>query len=194
MNTRAAILTSIAVVAVTLLVAVGAATLLRGPEATTGNQSAAPVSSPSSAPVTGRPDCPADGVGPVSLPCLGGNAGGSGQGGIVLANVWAWWCGPCRDELVHVQEYAQAHPEVTVVGVHADENPANGAAFLTDLGIDLPSYQDSDNTFAGTLGLPGVVPVTVLFVDGEQVDFYPRVFHSAGDIEDAVAESLSEAA
>lgn len=78
------------------------------------------------------------------------------------------------------------------MGVHADQNAANGAAFLNDVGVELPSYQDSDNTFAGTLGLPGVVPITVLFLDGEQVAMFPKTFSSpeeiAADVDAALAE------
>lgn len=141
-----------------------------------------------------RPNCAATGVGGIELPCLGGENGtaGADEGEVVVANVWAWWCGPCRDELPYLEEYAETHPEVEVVGVHADQNASNGAAFLNDLGVDLPSYQDADNTFAGTLGLPGVVPITVLFVGGEQAAVFPKTFDSAEEIAADVDAALAE--
>ena len=108
-----------------------------------------------------------------------------------MANVWAWWCGPCRDELPYFDEFAAAHPEYTVVGVHADRNPGNGAAMLDELGISLPSYQDLDNTFAGTLGLPGVIPITVVFDGDEQLQMFPRTFESAAEIEEAVQAAVT---
>lgn len=143
-----------------------------------------------------RPDCSATGVGGIELPCLGGENGSvdAGGGEVVLANVWAWWCGPCRDELPYLEDFADTHPEIEVVGVHADQNGANGAAFLNDLDVDLPSYQDADNTFAGTLGLPAVVPITVLFVDGEQVAVFPKTFDSAEEIAADVDAALAEQA
>lgn len=143
-----------------------------------------------------RPDCSATGVGGIELPCLGGENGSvdAGGGEVVLANVWAWWCGPCRDELPYLEDFADTHPEIEVVGVHADQNGANGAAFLNDLDVDLPSYQDADNTFAGTLGLPAVVPITVLFVDGEQVAVFPKTFDSAEEITADVDAALAEQA
>src|SRR5699024_2420757 len=126
--------------------------------------------------VADRPDCQDDGAAGVQLPCLGGEQG-QGNGLPTVVNVWAWWCEPCRDELPVFDEFAASHPELNVVGVHADTNAANGAAMLGDLGVELPSYQDESNLFAGTLGLPAVVPITVV-VDpaGELVGTFPRTF------------------
>lgn len=207
MNAKKAFLMVLAVVVLTAVVALAAVVMLGGTRDPAGTDTAAgpggagdattvqPTAVEPEPNVEPRPDCPATGVGGIALDCLGGDAGvqedaPAGEG-IVLANVWAWWCGPCRDELPHLQSYADAHPEHTVVGVHADQNASNGAAFLNDLGVDLPSYQDPDNTFAGTLGLPGVVPITTLFVDGEQVAFFPKTFESVAEIEADVGAALA---
>lgn len=140
--------------------------------------------------VADRPDCPSTGAGGVALDCLGGANSAAPAEGITVVNVWAWWCGPCRDELPYFDEFADANPEYTVVGVHADANPGNGAAMLYELGIRLASYQDLDNTFAGTLGLPGVIPITVVFDGTEQVAMFPKTFESAQELDDAVAEAV----
>lgn len=140
--------------------------------------------------VVDRPDCPSTGAGGVALDCLGGENSETPAEGITVVNVWAWWCGPCRDELPYFDEFAATHPEYTVVGVHADANPGNGAAMLEELGIGLASYQDLDNTFAGTLGLPGVIPITVVFDGTEQVAMFPKTFESSRELADAVAEAV----
>ena len=62
---------------------------------------------------------------------------------------------------------------------------------LDELGISLPSYQDLDNTFAGTLGLPGVIPITVVFDGDEQLQMFPRTFESAAEIEEAVQAAVT---
>lgn len=149
--------------------------------------------------VADRPDCPAGPIAGVDLECLGGTAAGdagAGEGdqtdaGITIANVWAWWCEPCRTELPYFDEVAESHPEWKVIGIHADKNAANGAAFLNDVGIDLPSFQDPHNSFAGALGLPGVVPVTVILRDGEVLKQAAQPFTSAAEIENTVKEALA---
>lgn len=139
-----------------------------------------------------RPDCPAGPVAGVELPCLGGDMGDAKatDEGVSIVNIWAWWCEPCREELPYLEQVAESHSEWNVVGVHADRNAGNGAAFLNDLGVDLPSYQDDSNLFAGTLALPGVIPITLLVVDGEVHERFIRPFTSAEEIETSVTEAL----
>lgn len=198
-----------AAVLLTAAVIAGAVVLLRGGGAGAGSSaggadssaaSSGASSGASSAPeIPGaelRPDCPGAGVGGVELPCLGGQpgpagaAGAAGGTGVTLVSLWAWWCEPCREELPLLQAYADAHPDVQVVGVHADANAAAGVALLNDLGVHLPSYQDSHGAFAGQLGLPGVVPILLVYRGGEQVGMFARPFASASELETAVAGVL----
>lgn len=135
-----------------------------------------------------RPDCAGDF--PVDLPCLGGERIDAPPKPTVV-NLWAWWCAPCREELPLVDAFASAHPEYRVIGVHADANAANGAAMLNEMGVDTPSFQDDDGSFAGTLGLPGVVPITVVLrADGTVAAVLPKVFTTQADLESAVQEAL----
>ena len=90
-----------------------------------------------------------------------------------------------------LERYADNHPDYDVVGVHADGNAANGAAFLNDVGVELPSYQDDSNAFAGTLGLPGVVPITVVFRDGQKVGALAKAFETEEELARAVEEVLA---
>lgn len=143
--------------------------------------------------VANRPDCPVGPVAGVELPCLGGDAAGetATDEGISIVNIWAWWCEPCREELPYLEEVAEKHPEWNVVGVHADRNAGNGAAFLNDIDVDLPSYQDDSNLFAGTLALPGVIPITLVVVDGEVKERFIQPFTSAEEIETSINEALA---
>ncbi|MER0000170.1 TlpA disulfide reductase family protein [Corynebacterium sp. KPL2734] len=188
--------TVIAAIVIAVLVVVGVMQL-RGDDTGAGDSAQAPSAGSGSAgdqDVAERPDCPAGPIAGVDLECLGGDDASEGDKadeGITIANVWAWWCEPCRAELPYLDEVAESHPDWKVIGVHADKNAGNGAAFLNDVGVDLPSFQDPDNSFAGTLGLPGVVPVTVILRDGEVIKQAAQPFTSAAEIEKTVEEALA---
>ena len=147
---------------------------------------------PTTQAIAPRPDCPLRTVRGVELECLGGEKGDAEDVDKqkTLINVWAWWCQPCRAELPVVEEFARAHPEYTVVGVHADQNAGNGAALLEDIGVGLPSYQDDSGAFAAEQGLPPVVPVTVVLRGGDQVAVFAREFTSAEELAAAVEGAL----
>ncbi|WJY67131.1 TlpA family protein disulfide reductase [Corynebacterium auris] len=191
---RKSILISVAaILAVTALLAVGLIALRPEPA---GQESQAlptageaPDEASSREAVPPRPDCPAGGAGGVELECLGGERGDDQAqvGGVTVVNLWAWWCEPCRAELPVIEEFAQRNAQYTVVGVHADPAAGNGAALLNDLGVELPSYQDSENLFGGEFGLPRVVPITVVLRGDEQLAAFPYPFEDVDELEAAVA-------
>lgn len=146
--------------------------------------------------VVARPDCPPVNLQGIALPCLGGDMAeadaASANAQFTVVSLWAWWCEPCRVELPLFDRLAQEHPEYAVVGVHADKIAGNGAAMLDELGVEMPSFQDTDNLFAGTLGLPGVVPITVVFDQGgDMIGFLPKPFEDYTEFENDIAELIA---
>ena len=65
-----------------------------------------------------RPDCPATGAGGVELDCLGGENAPVASSGITVVNVWPGGADRAATSC-RTYEFAAAHPEYTVVGVHA---------------------------------------------------------------------------
>ncbi|MGV0624985.1 TlpA family protein disulfide reductase [Mycolicibacter minnesotensis] len=111
----------------------------------------------------------------------------------VVLNLWAYWCGPCRDELRAFAEYQRrAGPEVMVVTVHQDDNAAAGLALLAELGVRLPTLQDGRRQLAAALRVPKVMPATVvLAADGSVARILAQPFANAEEIAAAVDNSGS---
>ena len=110
----------------------------------------------------------------------------------VLLNLWAYWCGPCAEELPALAEYQRRMGErVTVLTVHQDENETAGLLRLAELGVQLPTLQDGRRQIAAALRVPNVMPATVLLrADGSVAQVMPRPFTSADDIAGAVNAQL----
>jgi thiol-disulfide isomerase/thioredoxin len=54
----------------------------------------------------------------------------SGPGPIRLIDVWATWCGPCREATPKVQAVLGRHPEVRGVLLSIDDDPALASAYV----------------------------------------------------------------
>lgn len=101
----------------------------------------------------------------LDLPCLvpGPTVDLSTLGGRpVLVNLWATWCGPCRDEMPLLQAaHVQHGADVQFLGVNIQDTTEAAAAFLPDVGVTYPQVVDLDGKLLDHLRIPGL-PVTVL--------------------------------
>ncbi|MGV0992918.1 MAG: TlpA family protein disulfide reductase [Mycobacterium sp.] len=149
------------------------------------------------------PPCPADGAGagPAELRGIVVECAADGStvdvaralaGRTVVLNLWAYWCGPCAEELPALERYQQkAGDAVTVVTVHQDENETAALIRMADLGVRLPVLQDGRRSIAAALKLPNVMPATVVLrPDGSVAKVFPQPFTSADEIAAAVQAAL----
>ncbi len=113
----------------------------------------------------------------------------------VVLNLWAYWCGPCADELPAMAEYQRrVGSAVTVLTVHQDENESAALLRLTELGVHLPTLQDGRRTIAAALQVPNVMPATVVLrADGSVAEILPRSFATADEIAAAVDPKIGAA-
>ena len=90
-------------------------------------------------------------------------------GEVVLLNIWATWCPPCRMEMPELQRLHREFSEsgLRVVGVSVDAAGSDRAVrtFLDDLGIDFQIVRDPAERVSTTFGAYGV-PLTVLIDRG----------------------------
>lgn len=93
------------------------------------------------------------------------------RGRVVLVNVWASWCYPCRAEYPVLKAAAtDLGPRgLSVLGVNTQDKPENARDFLEELGGKAyPSILDPEGTIAVTWATSGV-PETFVIDPGGRV-------------------------
>ena len=87
-----------------------------------------------------------------------------------LVNLWATWCGPCRQEMPVLQAaYEQVKERVQFVGVDTRDDPLAAADYLPEVGVTYPQLVDTDGRLLEHTRIPGL-PVTLLLdEDGVEV-------------------------
>lgn len=83
------------------------------------------------------------------------------RGKVVLLNVWATWCAPCREEIPYLQALHQQHGAqgLEVVGVSVDARGQDESiqGFMKDFGMTYPIWRDPDERVQSlflSLGVP----------------------------------------
>ncbi|HET6296792.1 MAG TPA: TlpA disulfide reductase family protein [Kribbella sp.] len=130
----------------------------------------------------------------VSLPCLGEGPDirlADLRGPLVL-NVWAQWCGPCRDEAPYLAELQKkAGAKVQLLGIdYADPRPELAVQFATEHGLDYPHVVDQDKTTQQALKIGGPPLTAFIDKDGAVVFVHRGVLTSQNQLDQLVKEKL----
>jgi thiol-disulfide isomerase/thioredoxin len=89
----------------------------------------------------------------------------------IVINLMASWCGPCREEIPELSAFADANPDVLVLGVGVDDRLADFELFIAEVqpsylvGFDEGEMREKYPTF----GLPATY---FLNSDGEIVEVF----------------------
>ena len=85
------------------------------------------------------------------------------RGQVVMINFWATWCGPCRQEMPHLNRLHEKYKTAgfMLLGVNIDDDPANAAALAAKLGVSFPVLYDTDKRVSKLYDL-STMPSTVL--------------------------------
>ncbi|MDP9431053.1 MAG: TlpA family protein disulfide reductase [Actinomycetota bacterium] len=129
----------------------------------------------------------------VALPCPGGGSLDLGRapGVPTVVNLWASWCGPCREELPLVQDLADAAGDrLSVVGVISRDGAPQAASFAADAGATFPSAFDGDGELMAELGLNGLPYTYLLDADGGIAHVQVGPVADLAELEALVAEHL----
>jgi thiol-disulfide isomerase/thioredoxin len=86
------------------------------------------------------------------------------RGKLVVLNIWATWCAPCRHELPSLERLHQRlDPQRFVVaGLSVDNDVLQAREYLLDKGITFTSYIDQDMKIATDILAVRIFPDTVI--------------------------------
>ncbi|MFI5692010.1 TlpA family protein disulfide reductase [Kribbella sp. NPDC051586] len=143
-------------------------------------------STPSKPPATGAlPD--------VTLPCLGSGPDirlADLRGPLVI-NVWAQWCGPCRDEAPYLAALAKSG-KVQMLGIDYDDpRPELAVKFATDEGLTYPHLVDRDKAIQRALKVGGPPLTAFVDTDGAVAFVHRGVLTSQQQLDQLVKELTS---
>jgi len=117
--------------------------------------------------------------------------GGSTEGGVALAgttltgeafdlqgtrgrptvvNFFASWCPPCNAEAPDLVAFAQAHPDVSFVGVAVSDERADAEAFVAKYGLPYPVVYDPQGATGDVWRVTGIPTTFFLDARGEVRD------------------------
>jgi cytochrome c biogenesis protein CcmG, thiol:disulfide interchange protein DsbE len=147
------------------------------------------------APCPAQPDEPAAGgkLPDLALTCFSGGTLDLGRapGVPTVINLWASWCGPCRDELPLVQQLAKAAGNrVRVLTVNSEDGVPQATSFAADARVTLPTAYDGDGKLAAALGLRGLPQTVFVGADGSLAYVQVRAVTSLTEFESLVADHL----
>lgn len=130
----------------------------------------------------------------VTLACLGGGSPVSlaGLRGPLVINIWAQWCGPCRQEAPHLAAVAKAASDkVQFIGIDYDDpDPLAAIEYAGRAGWHYPQLQDQQKLIKPGLQILG--PPQTLFVDADGKIAYRHngPFTSNAELTKAIADHL----
>jgi thiol-disulfide isomerase/thioredoxin len=113
------------------------------------------------------------------------------RGRIVLMNLWASWCPPCRAEMPDLQRLSAQYGAsgLVVVGVNEGESPERARAFAQSLGIAFPIWIDDQQRYGRLYAALGMPTTVVIGKNGDVVKGFDGAL-TFTQMEDAVRPLL----
>ena len=90
------------------------------------------------------------------------------RGQVVLVNFWATWCGPCRQEIPHLNRLYDKYRAsgFVLLGVNIDEDARAAADLAAKLGVKFPVLLDTDKKVSRLYDMSAMPATVVIDKDG----------------------------
>jgi len=113
------------------------------------------------------------------------------RGQVVMINFWATWCGPCRQEMPHLNRLFEKYRAsgFVLLGVNVDDDPRNAAEVAAKLGVKFPMLLDTDKKVSHLYDLASM-PSTLLIDRDGKVRYLHRGYQSG--YEDTYEKQIRE--
>jgi peroxiredoxin len=97
------------------------------------------------------------------------------RGRVVMVNFWATWCGPCRQEMPHLNRLHDKYRAAgfVLLGVNVDDDVRKAADLAAKLGVTFPVLLDTDKKVSKSYDM-SAMPATVLIDKDGRVRFLHR--------------------
>ena len=105
-------------------------------------------------------------------------------GQVVLINFWASWCGPCRQEMPHLDAIHQKYQSLgfTVFGVNVQQDRKMADKVLRDIPVSFPILFDTDNRVSQLYDVDAM-PATVLVDRNGEIRYMHRGYKPGYELE-----------
>jgi cytochrome c biogenesis protein CcmG, thiol:disulfide interchange protein DsbE len=103
----------------------------------------------------------------------------------VVANVWASWCGPCRQEFPVLQKLSARYgKKVAFLGVNSEDSTDAAATFLGEVPVPYPSYTETGKDILYSMGGAGGFPDTAIYDrNGKLVNLHQGPYREESELE-----------
>jgi peroxiredoxin len=117
------------------------------------------------------------------------------KGNVVLLNLWATWCGPCREEIPELEQMHKQHSGdgFKVVGVSLDEGELDAVKeFVRSHNMTYPIALDPEGKLTGVFQT-GVIPTTALIDRNGTIVWkkYGMIEPNDSTLQDALKKALA---
>jgi thiol-disulfide isomerase/thioredoxin len=130
----------------------------------------------------------------VTLPCLGGGPAVdlARLKGPLVINLFAQWCGPCREEMPFYQQLSEkGRGKVAVLGIdYLDTQPGRAVDLVSQSGVTYPLLADPASDLRAPFRIHGLPGVILVDAHGEVADVEFMVIRSFAQLAHLVRQKL----